>query len=144
MLRITRLTDYGIVLMCYFAQHEPGFARSARDLARDTHLPQPMVSKVLKVLLQGGLLESRRGAQGGYLLARLPAEISIAAIVRALEGPIAMTSCTTKGEACVRAASCPARPNWMRINNVLNDALDDLTLADLVQPAVQEDDLPAA
>ena len=144
MLRITRLTDYGIVLMCYFAQHESGYARSARDLARDTRLPQPMVSKVLKVLLQGGLLESRRGAQGGYILAGRPDELSIAAIIRVLEGPIAMTSCTTRGESCVRATDCPARPNWIRINQVLNETLDALTLADLVQPADQSDDLPAA
>src|SRR5437868_6650848 len=95
MVRLGKLTDYGMLLMSCFARSQPGTLRSARDLAEEARLPLPTVSKLLKELLHSGLLVSHRGFQGGYSLAKDPAEISLAEIVSALEGPIALTECST-------------------------------------------------
>jgi len=136
MLRITRQTDYGIVLLTRFAALAPGSVRNARDLAHEEGLPAPMVSKILKLLGRSGLLVSHRGAAGGYHLARPPSQISVGEIVTALEGPIAMTECLLKApEAgffnCTIEASCPSRPNWQRINQAIGDALDGVHLSDM-------------
>jgi FeS assembly SUF system regulator len=137
MLRITRQTDYGIVLLTRFAALAPGSVRNARDLAQDEGLPAPMVSKILKLLARTGLLVSHRGAAGGYHLARPPTAISVAEIVTALEGPIAMTECLANAaEAgafpCSIEASCPSRPNWQRINQAIGAALDGVHLSDML------------
>ena len=92
MIRITKQTDYGIVLLTYLAGHTERLF-NAPELAAETHLPLPMVSKILKVLTREGMLASHRGVKGGYSLARLPEEISMAEIIAALEGPIALTEC---------------------------------------------------
>ena len=140
MLRITRQTDYGIVLLTRFAALAPGSVRNARDLAHDEGLPAPMVSKILKLLGRRGLLVSHRGAAGGYHLARPPAQISVGEIVTALEGPIAMTVCLVKAAeagafTCSIEASCPSRPNWQRINQAIGDALDGVHLSDMLVQA---------
>jgi FeS assembly SUF system regulator len=132
-LRITRQTDYGIVLLSRFAALPPRAVRNARDLAQDEGLPLPMVSKILKLLGRAGLLISHRGASGGYHLARPPEEISVATIITALEGPIAMTECLTAGSpVCTLSSSCPSRPNWARINHAIGQALEQVTLAEML------------
>src|ERR1700680_4655587 len=90
MIRLGKLTDYGLVLMTYIARNHDRSLHTARDLAVESRLPLPTVSKLLKELLQGGLLVSRRGLKGGYSLARKPREISVAEIIAVLEGPIAI------------------------------------------------------
>ena len=140
MLRMSKLTDYGIVLLTYFAS-EPTRTFSARHLAKLTHLPSPMVSKILKLLLREGLLVSRRGANGGYCLARRPERISIGEMVKAIEGPIAMMECIDAPGNCKVEAMCPVRHNWYRINYRINDAivraLQDITLSDMVHPITE-------
>jgi FeS assembly SUF system regulator len=135
MLRVTKLADYGIVLMTYMACPEGPATHNARDLSREVQLPLPMVSKILKSLAREGLLTSHRGIKGGYTLSRRPEETSIAEIIRALEGPIALTECTdrTHGD-CGLEQQCPTRGNWHRINSAVRDALQRVTLADMVQP----------
>lgn len=136
MLRITRQTDYGIVLLSRYAALPSGEVRNARDLARDEGLPLPMVSKILKLLGRSGLLVSHRGASGGYHLARAPETISVAEIIQALEGPLAMTECLTAGpRTCAITASCPSRPNWARINQAIGQALEQVHLADMLPRA---------
>ena len=95
MIRLGKLTDYGLVLMSYVAKGDEQALRTARDLAAQSKLPLPTVSKLLKVLLQSGFLVSHRGIKGGYTLARDAREISVAEIISALEGPIGLTECTT-------------------------------------------------
>jgi FeS assembly SUF system regulator len=133
MLRITRQTDYAIVLLSRFAAAPTGTVKNAPDLAAEGHLPAPMVSKILKHLARAGLVDSHRGASGGYSLARPPAEISIAQVVVAMEGPIAMTECLT-GEpgGCAIEQSCPSRPNWARINQAVETALAQVHLVDIL------------
>ena len=135
MIRMTRVTDYGIVLLTYFARGPEGTLHTARDLARDAHLPLPTVNKVLKTLTRHGLLESHRGVKGGYTLARHPEEISVAEIISATEGPVAMTECTVDGPGgCDHESDCPVSDNWQRINQAIQEALDGITLAEMTRP----------
>ncbi len=133
MIRMNKLTDYGVVLLTTFA-HEPALGISARELSVRTEIPQPTVVKLLKTLLKAGLLVSQRGTKGGYALARSPEEIPVAAIIEALEGPLAITECSLPGT-CAHERGCPARPNWKAVNDVIHDALARLTLADMTRPA---------
>lgn len=135
MLRITRQTDYGIVLLTRFAQAPMGTVKNAPDLAAEGGLPLPMVSKILKLLARARLLLSHRGASGGYSLARPAQAISVAEIVTALEGPIAMTECLSDSAApCSIEPSCPSRPNWARINEAIGRALSEVHLSDMLPP----------
>lgn len=108
---------------------------SAAELAERAALPLPTVSKLTKQLAAADLLVSHRGANGGYVLGREPAEISVAEIVAALDGPIALTECMTPdGVVCEIEALCPTRTNWRRINDALVDALESVSLADMARP----------
>ena len=95
MIRITKQTDYGIVLLTHMAAHADR-QYNAPDLAAEAHLPLPMASKILKLLAREGVLVSHRGVKGGYSLGRHPQAISMAEIIAALEGPIAITSASTR------------------------------------------------
>jgi len=141
MLRMSRLTDYGIVLLTHLAAAPDDAVHNARELAERARLPMPVVSKILKHLAREGFLLSQRGAKGGYALARRPEEISVAAVIDALEGPIALTDCSTHPGACDREASCVTRAPWQRINRVVRQSLEGVRLADLVgrtEPRPQE------
>ncbi len=133
MLRLSRLTDYGIVLLAHLAAQEDRGCRNAREMAEAAHLPLPVVSKLLKRLAREGLLVSQRGARGGYSLARPPEEVTVAEAIGALEGPIALTECGTADGRCPQEATCHVRDPWQQINQVLHEALARLTLSDLVR-----------
>lgn len=132
MLRVSKLTDYGTVVMTYLAR-DPTRVCSANEVATAVRIAVPTVSKLLKLLTQEGLVNSYRGAQGGYSLARDPELISVAQIIRALEGPIAFTECSVTSGLCMQEASCSIRPNWQKINGAIQTALDSVTLADMTQ-----------
>lgn len=135
MLRISKLTDYGIVLLARFAAAPRDAQLSAREMAEMTELPLPVVSKMLKELASTGLLESLRGAKGGYRLARDPAAVTVAEIVHALEGPIALMECTAGPGHCASEARCQVQEPWHRINRAVHDALARVTLAELARPS---------
>jgi FeS assembly SUF system regulator len=135
MIRLTKLSDYGIVLLTYFARTGAKQSLTARDLAFASGVPLPTVSKLLKSLQRSGLLSSHRGVKGGYALSRDPALISIADIIRAIEGPIAVTECTgAEKDLCDIELGCPVRSNWQRINAAVSEALGQLTLAEMTKP----------
>lgn len=134
MIRMTRLTDYGIMLLTHFARDRERLTRSARELAAETRLPLPTVSKVLKRLAHGRVLEAHRGVKGGFSLARRPEEVNLTEIITALEGPVAITQCSTHEEKCGLERQCIVRSNWRRINLVVLDALKRITLADMTHP----------
>lgn len=123
MLRVTRLTDYGIVLLGRLAERGPRCCCNTRDLAAQVGLPASTVSKILKALAREGLLVSHRGIGGGYSLARDPQHISLDEIISAIEGPIAMTQGGVSG-----AEACPIGANWQLINNTVREALSKVTL----------------
>ena len=129
---MSRLTDYGLVLLTHLASAPVDQVHNARELAESAHLPLPMVSKILKVLTREGFLVSQRGAKGGYSLARRPEDVTVVAVIDALEGPIALTECGAGS--CEREANCVVRAPWQRINRVVRQSLEDVRLADLITP----------
>ena len=135
MIRMGKLTDYGLLLMCQIARSPVSEWHTARGLAVDCRLPLPTVSKILKSLLQGGLLESQRGMKGGYILVRDPSLIPITEIISALEGPFALTECSMDiAGICDLESSCPIRDNQRIISQVVRGALERVTLSDLTRP----------
>jgi FeS assembly SUF system regulator len=134
MLRISKLTDYGIVLLARFAAEESGATRTAREMAEATALPLPVASKMLKALAGAGLLQSQRGSKGGYALARRPERVSVASIIEALEGPIALMECSAGPGHCDQESGCPVSAPWQRINRAIQETLERVTLRDLVAP----------
>ena len=135
MIKITRLTDYGIMLLTNFSKDAEHTMRNARDLATQAHLPVPTVSKILKVLARKGLLKAHRGAKGGFSLARRPQEITVAQIVDAVEGHMGITECSFAAPGtCVLEESCPVTSNWQRISTAVWGALENITLAEMARP----------
>lgn len=131
MLRLNRITDYAVVVLSQMAR-EPGRLVTAPQLAQDTAVPLPTVSKLLKDLAKEGVLESHRGVHGGYALAAAPEAITMLQIIRALEGPVSLTACVDGAEGdCNVENLCPMRGNWDRVNRAIRDALSGVTLADM-------------
>lgn len=139
MIRMSKLADYGLVLMMQFLENPDRRDNlSSRRLASETRLPLPMVSKVLKALSRGGLLVSHRGVNGGYSLARKPDDISVAEVLIAVEGPIAMTECLESEGDCRQESFCPVRTNWERINYAVTNVLEAISLADMFEPLPEQ------
>jgi FeS assembly SUF system regulator len=134
-LRLSKLTDYGIALLVQLARDSAASPHNARELSARSRLPFPVVGKVLKTLARGGLLVSQRGIRGGYALARPPAEISVAQIIAALEGPVALTECGSSPGRCEHEPDCTVRSPFEKINRTVAQTLERVTLADLVQPS---------
>lgn len=132
MIKITKLADYGIVLLASFARDPAGRSYTARSLAMEAHIPLPTVNKVLRLAAKHGLLVSQRGARGGYRLALPPGEISLARIIRALEGPVGVTECTQGPGICFHEMLCPIRSNWYWINRAILETLEKVSLAEMV------------
>jgi len=132
MIRITRQTDYGILLLSHMAAQPAHQIHTAKDAARWSSLPLPMVSKILKLLAREGVLASHRGVKGGYSLAESADRIPLTRVVEALEGPIALTECSSTPGRCEQEPCCPTRVNWQRISLAVRQALDRLVLSDMV------------
>ncbi|HXZ60285.1 MAG TPA: SUF system Fe-S cluster assembly regulator [Steroidobacteraceae bacterium] len=130
MLRISRLTDYATVLLAALAD-EPERVQTATALAERTRIAAPTVSKLLKQLQRAGLVSSTRGLHGGYQLSRPAAQISAAAILDALEGPVALTDCAAGQGNCEIEESCRVSRVWQRLNLAMRRALYDVSLAQL-------------
>lgn len=130
MLRISKLTDYGTLVLAQLSARA-GELTSAGDVAQATHLTRPTASKLLKALARAGLVVSARGARGGYALARAPAKITAAQIIDALEGPVAITECSLSEGACTLEEFCRVGHTWQRINYSIRAALETVTLEDL-------------
>ena len=141
MLRIAKLTDYATVLMVRLAR-EPARCFSAAQLADELGLPLPTVAKLLKRLLQAGLLTSMRGAGGGYSLAHAPRAISVADVVSAIEGPVALTECSLGKGNCSLEKNCATRANWQLISRAVRVALEAVSLADMALPRMQTIRMP--
>lgn len=133
MIRLTNLADYAVVLMCDIANAPDRV--SAQDLSARTNIPVPTVSKILNGLGRANLLASHRGMNGGFSLARSADEISVADIVEAIDGPIALTHCTeTADDDCSYTEICSMRPKWQVINGAVRSALDGVSLSSLLEP----------
>lgn len=138
MLRISKLTDYGTLVMSQLARF-PERRFSASDLATALGLGVPTVSKVLKILARHELVQGVRGFRGGYSLSRSPDRITVADMVDALEEqPFGLTECSTSSGLCDFESGCRTRSSWQEISLIVRRALQDVTLTDLVRPVPLE------
>lgn len=131
-LRISKLTDYGTVVLAHLADLDDDLA-SAADVAASTGIAPPTVSKLLKALGKADLVTSTRGSHGGYRLARDASRISAADVIDALEGPVSITECSSSDSLCDFESVCTVGGAWQRINIAIRRALTDVSLADLLR-----------
>ncbi len=136
MLRISKLTDYATGLMTQLAL-APGRLVSAQRLAAEMTLPLPTVASLLKRLTRAELVRSVRGAGGGYTLMRGSQDISMAEVIAAIEGPVALTECALGEGRCSLELGCPTRSNWRLISYAVRVALESVSLADMAKPNAQ-------
>lgn len=134
MLRISKLTDYAVVLLGSLAEI-PSALVSASGLSERTGLPEPTVAKILKLLAGGGIVVSVRGAQGGYRMERQAQQITLAEVITAIDGPVSLTACVEGStESCSFAHNCSVNGRWNKVNSAVRGALDGITLADMIVP----------
>lgn len=137
MLRISKLTDYGVLVLNELA--DVGAVQlSSEELAAKTGLSMPTVRKVMKALVDSGLVLAQRGARGGYRLSRAAAQIRILDVVQAFEGPVALTECSSDEDLCDITASCSLSSSWGGVNQLLIKVLTRVTLQDIRNPERQE------
>lgn len=130
MFRISKLTDYGMVVMTHLAQR-PKELHTARGLTEATHLALPTVTKILKIFARKELLTSQRGVHGGYHLAKSPDKITLAEIIQAIEGELGLTECSQSDSHCVLESTCRTRKNWSLISELILNALGNISLAEM-------------
>ncbi len=134
MLRLSKLTDYAVVVLTRLEDAEEGGVITAPGLAAATGLGEPTVAKVLKILAHAGLVEGRRGATGGYRLTRALAEMQLTDVIAAIDGPIALTACVDNSFGlCDAEATCPVRGRWDPVNDAIRRALSGISIADLAR-----------
>lgn len=145
MFRLNRLTDYAVVVLSQMSLSRKGLS-SAQQIANGTGVPLPTVAKVLNVLTREGIVESHRGASGGYALSRPASQIAVADIIEALEGPIALAACVDNAPGCCEVESlCPMRGGWDKVNQAIRKALEGVSLQDMMTsgtPFPLTDDTP--
>ncbi|WP_424812363.1 SUF system Fe-S cluster assembly regulator [Roseococcus sp. YIM B11640] len=144
MLKLSRLTDYAVVVLSRMGQSDAPLL-SAPGLAARTGLAEPTVAKVLKIMAQCGIVEGMRGARGGYRLSRPLAEIKLSDVIVAFDGPIALTACVDGGSGgCDSEHLCPVRGRWDPVNRAIRDALAQISVADLAGGGCSGSFLPHA
>jgi FeS assembly SUF system regulator len=135
MLKLSKLTDYAVVLLSHMTRREGALATTVL-LADETGIPQPTVSKILKMLAKGGLLSAQRGASGGYTLTRSARDMSIADVVTVMDGPIHLTECAEDlAHECQMSRSCSMHGRWNKVNRVIRTALEQVSIYDMALDA---------
>lgn len=137
MLRLSKMTDYALLITDCLARR-PAEHCSMRDIVAATHVPTATVRKVLKRLVDAGVVSSARGVRGGYQLADTASHISVARIIDAMEGPVAMTECNQPESPCQMECHCQLRHNWIQINRWVNQFLGSISLSDLSTPMADD------
>ena len=141
MLKLSKLSDYATMLATAMAT-EPARVYAAQELATRAHVSAPTAAKLLKMMAKHGLIESVRGAHGGYRLSRSPETITIADVIGAVEGPIAVTECSEHQSDCSIESSCATRANWRLINRAIRQALEAVSLAQMAAPLRRAQEVP--
>jgi Rrf2 family protein len=132
MLRLTKKADYGLMALKYLAEHPESAALSAKDIAEAYHIPPQLLAKILQRLAKVGLLRSHAGMNGGYSLGKHPREVSAFEVIRAIDGPLFITSCVTGHGSCDLTASCTIKEPLARVNDDISDLLKRIRISDLV------------
>ncbi len=137
MLRLTKKADYGLMAMKYLAEQDGdcGAAHSAKDIAEAYHIPPQLLAKILQTLARAGLLVSHAGTNGGYALARPSSEMTAFEVIRAIDGPLFITSCITIHGACDLAGHCTIKEPLRKVNDSIKDLLNGIRIADLIDPS---------
>jgi FeS assembly SUF system regulator len=145
MLRLAKLTDYATVILSFMAKSQTQ-VHAALEISTATGIALPTVSKVLKSLLKAEILSSIRGAKGGYALVQPPEKITVASVITALEGPIALTECSALEDSCEQVSGCQIGNHCRIVNQTIQHALESVTLADMLLPIAppQEITVPVA
>ena len=131
MIKVSRLADYGVVILAFLSGQN---LMTAAGVSEETGFPEPTVAKVLKLLAKSGLLLSVRGASGGYKLVKPAAEVTVAEVVMAVDGPVSLTACVEGSRAsCDYASCCPVKGRWDGVNDAIRAALEGITLADMAE-----------
>lgn len=131
MLRLSKKADYALIAMKHLALRADSGSSSAREIAGLYDIPIELMAKVLQRLVQKRLLESHQGTRGGYQLARLPSQISVADVIQAIEGPVTVTACTTEEGQCEQFSKCNVRDPLFRVRERILAALGECTIAEL-------------
>ncbi|MGD9535717.1 MAG: SUF system Fe-S cluster assembly regulator [Alphaproteobacteria bacterium] len=133
MIRVSRMADYGVVAMTHIARRADEL-HTAASVAHATGVPLPSATKLLKQLVRNGILTSQRGAKGGYALSRAPAEISVADLIEAIDGPIALADCLDGATGqCGLQSFCSVRNPWQKVSDAIRIALEEVTLAEMIE-----------
>jgi Rrf2 family protein len=138
MLRLTKKADYGLMALKYLAEQTDGSAHSAKDIAEAYHIPPQLLAKILQTLAKAGLLVSHAGTNGGYALSRASTEITAFEVIRAIDGPLFITSCITIHGACDLLGHCTIKEPLRKVNDSIKDLLNGICIADLVEAADAE------
>ena len=142
MLRLSKLADYAVVVLVRLSHDAP--CQTSPGIAAAIGIPEPTVAKVLKALATAGLVISQRGARGGYRLAQPLSQVSVAAVVTAIDGPIALTACVEGSSiGCDAECTCPVRGRWDLVNFAIREALSAITLADMAAVTPRARAVPA-
>lgn len=123
---------YGIHAMYDLALYGSDTPQPTKAIAERQNIPEAYLEQLISQLRRSGLVRSVRGAQGGYLLAREPSEISVGDVLRTLEGELAMVDCLVEEDACHKACSCPTRVVWKKLRDGINEIADGITLQDMI------------
>jgi Rrf2 family protein len=135
MLRLTKKADYGLMALKYLAEHATQGAQSAKDIAEAYHIPPQLLAKILQTLTRAGILISTAGTNGGYALARPGSDISAFEVIRAIDGPLFITSCITIHGTCDLHGTCTIKEPLRKVNDSIKDLLSGIRIADLVESA---------
>jgi Rrf2 family protein len=133
MLRLTKKADYGLMALKYLAEQTDGSAHSAKDIAEAYHIPPQLLAKILQTLAKAGLLVSHAGTNGGYALSRAATEITAFEVIRAIDGPLFITSCITIHGACDLTSTCTIKEPLRKVNDSIKDLLSGIHIADLIE-----------
>lgn len=132
MIKLSKMTDYAVVILSDMVGQK-GEVLSAASVAQSTKLPEPTVSKILKLLAKHDLVDSMRGANGGYALNKAPDSINMAHVILATEGPIELTACVDSGSSCCdRANDCSIKGQWNPVNLAMQQALENVSLKQMI------------
>ena len=133
MLRLTKKADYGLMALKYLAEQTENGAQSAKDIAEAYHIPPQLLAKILQTLAKANILISTAGTNGGYALARPAIDINAFEVIRAIDGPLFITSCITIHGTCDLAGHCTIKEPLRKVNDSIKDLLSGIRISDLVE-----------
>lgn len=133
MLRLTKKADYGLIAVKHLAELPPGYAQSAKEIAEAYHIPTPLLAKVLQTLARSGIVVSHAGIHGGYSLGKPASQITAFEVIRSIEGPLFIASCTTSHGECDLLGSCTVKEPLRKLNDTIQHLLQNMKISDLCE-----------